>query len=71
MKYAYAPYGDRPECRYVSVKQAAAAIGCTTDKVRLMLRESALPGALRIGEEWRIPRAALAPGPSTLQIYAS
>jgi len=41
----------------ISTTQAAEQIGLTQGRIRQLLREERIPGALKVGRDWLIPDA--------------
>jgi excisionase family DNA binding protein len=58
------------ESVYVSPEEAGAYFGISADTMRKLCRERKIPGARKIGGQWRIPRAFLQTDADTVQQMA-
>lgn len=58
------PHLDPAAAELLSPKEAAARLGLHEKTVVRMAREGRLPGALKVGREWRFPADGLAPLPA-------
>ncbi len=52
---------------YVSSEEAAKYFGVQSETIRRLCRDGKIPGARRIGGQWRIPRAFLTDDVDTVQ----
>lgn len=52
---------DRPECRTLSIPQAAAVLGVSSTTLYDVLRRDGIPelGVRRIGRQWRVSKVML------------
>ncbi len=55
---------------YVTPEETATYFGTTVEKIRRLCREKKIPGARKIGREWRIPRSFLDTDIDTVQKMA-
>lgn len=39
----------------LTAAEAAARLGITADRVRMLARQRRIPGARRVGRDWRLP----------------
>jgi len=55
---------------YVSPEDAAVYFDTTPEKIRRLCRDGKIPGARKLGREWRIPRSFLDTDVDTVQKMA-
>ena len=53
----HAPHYPEAGTKFLSTAQLAVHLNVSVAKVRLMLKEGAIRGAVKVGQEWRIPLA--------------
>ncbi len=61
---------DKPESAYVSPEDAARFFDVDVEHIRRLCREGKIPGARKIGNLWRIPRAFLSTDVTDVQKMA-
>ena len=61
---------DKPASAYVSPEEAATYFGVDVEHIRRLCREGKIPGARKLGNLWRIPRAFLSTDASDVQKLA-
>ncbi len=52
---------------YVSPEEAADYFQVTAETIRRLCRDGKIPGARKLGGQWRIPRSFLSSDPSDVQ----
>ena len=58
------------ESVYVSPEEAGAYFDVSAETMRRLCREGKIPGARKIGGQWRIPRSFLSTDATTIQKLA-
>ena len=61
---------NEKQSAYVSPEEAAAHFDTTVEKMRRLCRDGKIPGARKLGREWRIPRTFLSTDADTVQKMA-